>query len=75
MPQLDLTGNNLGHTQIVLKGNQTISAGNAAIFQNIPSMDTFLLSNGWTQVRLDKLGKNDKIFECRRVIGVALDAK
>lgn len=74
MPSLDLTGDNAGRTRFVLKSGQSVNATNHAIFQNMATMDTFLLANGWTQARLDKISKNDKIFECRRVIGAQVNS-
>ena len=73
MPHLDNTTSSLANTEITLKSSQMpISAATFAIFQNMTTMDTYLMTKGWTQARLDLIGKNDKIAECRMQIGAAL---
>lgn len=70
MADLDITSNNLGGTRINLKQGQTISAPNAAIFQSIDTLDTYLLANGYTAASLAPLGKQDKVFAARIKLGL-----
>ena len=68
MKKTDNTANILGPTNVnVLKGD-SIPGYALATFQTHQSLDTFLLTKGYTQNSLDSMTKNDKIYAARKRI-------
>lgn len=71
--QRDNSENQASGSRLTLKSTQApISAGNYAAMQNLTTLETYLLANGYTQAALDKMTKNDKIMAYRNKIGTTL---
>lgn len=68
----DITSNNASNQKINLKAGQTISPANLAIFQDIASLRTYLLTQGYTDAQLDKMLKNDLIYAARKKLAVGV---
>lgn len=66
----DITGNFLSNKAVNLKQGQTISAANVAIFQDITTLRTYLLTQGYVASTLDKMLKNDLIFAARKKLAL-----
>lgn len=73
MPNNDISTHRFSNAPGVLKSTQSVNATNYAIFQNIGTMSTYLLGQGYTQTQLDKMPKNDMIMACRAKIGSTVD--
>lgn len=66
MPNKDLRDNALGSTIAPIKSSNVVNAADFAVFQNIATMDTYLLTQGYTQAQLDIMTKNDKVYATRQ---------
>lgn len=72
--QADISQNHFSNTKPVLKDSQISAAGGVptasyAEAQNIDTLETYLLSNGYNQATLNLMTKNDKIFAYREKKG------
>lgn len=70
--QLDISTDQFSGTKVSLKTGQAVDATNYARFQNLTTLETYLLANGYTQATLDKMTKNDKIMAARQKVGSAI---
>lgn len=65
MADLDITQNNFSHTGITTDASKSITAGKSAVFQNISTLKTYLLTQGYTAAQLMIMNKNDLIYAAR----------
>lgn len=68
--QKDISQNHFSNTKPVLKSSQVSAAGGIPTAsytesQNIDTLETYLLANGYTQATLNSMNKNDKIYAYR----------
>lgn len=67
----DNTTNVAGGAVLPLKKNQVVAAADLAKFQSIDSLETYLLTQGYTQAKLNAMTKNDMIFATRKRLNIA----
>lgn len=67
----DNTTNVAGGVVLPLKKNQVVAAADLAKFQSIDSLETYLLTQGYTQAKLNAMTKNDMIFATRKRLNIA----
>ena len=70
--QRDISEVNFSNIKPVLRSEQTVIAADYTAAQNITTLETYLLANGYTQATLDKMTKNDKVLAYRVKKGSAL---
>ena len=70
MADKDLLDNVIAGQLTVLKAGQVVSVGNHAILQNIGTMKTYLLGNGYTADTLFRMTRNDVIYACKLKLGL-----
>lgn len=68
--QTDISQAHFSNVRPPLKSSQVqvaggVAAGTYTEAQNINTLEVYLLANGYTQVQLDKMTKNDKIYAYR----------
>lgn len=66
----DNTENRTGVSALPLKKGQAISQANFPKFQTLASLNAYLLTQGYTQDKLDVMGKNDMIFAARKKLSL-----
>lgn len=59
----------LPYGNIQMHSGESLTATQFQVFQNESTMETFLLSNGYTAADLVNMGANDKVFACRTKMG------
>lgn len=64
----DLRANSTaGGGTFALKKGQSVDTTDAGILRNRASMETYLLTQGFSQAYLDRMTKNDLVNEIRRI--------
>lgn len=70
-PTADLQGDTLsGHSSALIKTKRGVSPTNYAIMQNIGTMTTYLLANGYTAAQLKQMTKNDLVYACKKKLAL-----
>lgn len=70
--QKDISPAHFSNLTPVMKSTQAVANATYAESQNIATLETYLLANGYTQAVLDKMTKADKIYAYRSKKGAAV---
>lgn len=71
MADKDLLDNVIGGRQTSLKSGQTINPANHTIMQNLSTMRTYLLANGYTAAQFAAMTPNDVKYATRIKLGLS----
>lgn len=71
-PANDLSANHLGGAKLVMNTTSAtaIPAATAARFQNVATLQTYLLANGYTATQLSTMSKNDLVYAAKLKSGI-----
>ncbi len=62
--------NNLGRIVLPKTAGQTVPAATYARFQNVGTLKTYLLANGYTAQRLNQMTYNDLVYAAKQKSGI-----
>lgn len=69
-PNNDLRAKQMYGQVHTLKSSSSVSPANHAILQNMQTMTTYLLANGYSNATIATMTPNDVVFACKDKLGI-----